>query len=216
MCNANCILFGFRALQAQDVNNRRILEIGSRSVNGSLRPIIESLMPIEYVGVDLEPGPGVDKICSVDRVVEAFGQESFDVVISTELVEHVLDWRSAVSNIKTVCRRGGMIVLTTRSVGFHYHGYPYDFWRYEPEDIRAIFHDMEILMLERDGKDSPGVFAKIRKPDDFREADLSELELYSVIERRRIRNLDARRLRRFLALLRIRTNIGGFHQRIRQ
>src|SRR2546426_1965120 len=213
MCTANCVLFGFRALTAKDVTNKRILEVGSRSVNGSLRQIVESLMPNEYTGVDLEPGPGVDMICGVERVVKTFGQASFDVVISTELLEHVLDWRSAISNIKMVCRRDGLIVLTTRSVGFHYHGYPNDFWRYGPEDIQFIFRDMEILMVERDAIESPGVFAKIRKPHDFREADISDIELYSVIERMRIKDMDVRRLRRFLSLLRIRGTVNRLCQR---
>jgi hypothetical protein len=73
--------------------------------------------------------------------------------------------------------------VTTRSIGFHYHGYPYDFWRYEPEDMRAIFVDFEIVALERD-TDAPGVFMLARKPAIFRERE-APIALYSMVARRR-------------------------------
>src|SRR2546428_3860852 len=198
VCTPGCILFGIRSLTGAEVRDKRVLEVGSRDINGSLRPIIESLAPSEYVGVDAEAGPGVDLVGKVEGIADRFGEDSFDLVISTEMLEHVRDWRIAVSNMKRVCRGNGVIILTTRSIGFQYHGYPYDFWRYEPGDVQAIFSDMEILSLERDRAKEPGVFAKIRKPTEFFECDLSSQALYSIIARERVRDIDDRVLRKFL------------------
>src|SRR5438034_7641881 len=47
VCNAACILFGFRSISASEVAGKRVLEIGSADRNGSLRPIIESYRPRE-------------------------------------------------------------------------------------------------------------------------------------------------------------------------
>ena len=200
VCNAACILFGFRSISASEVAGKRVLEIGSADRNGSLRPIIESYHPREYVGIDVEPGPGVDRVAEAGQIADVFGEDSFDLVVSTETLEHIRDWRGAVSNIKRVCRRGGVVLLTTRSIGFPYHAYPYDFWRYDPGDVRAIFSDMEIVTLEKDSEITPGVFAKIRKPLDFRENDLSNHELYSIVSGRRVRQLDGARTRKFVFL----------------
>src|SRR6266480_4576929 len=200
VCNAACILFGFRSISASEVAGKRVLEVGSADRNGSLRPIIESYHPREYVGIDVEQGPGVDRVAEAGQIAHLFGEESFDLVVSTETLEHIRDWRGAVSNIKRVCKRGGVVLLTTRSIGFPYHAYPHDFWRYDPDDLRTIFSDMEVVTLERDSEITPGVFAKIRKPADFRENDLSSHELYSIVAGRRVRQLDGTRTKKFVFL----------------
>ncbi|MGC9069640.1 MAG: class I SAM-dependent methyltransferase, partial [Thermoprotei archaeon] len=65
--------------------------------------------PKEYIGVDIEPGKFVDVVLPAERLVEHFGPESFDVVISTETLEHVQDWRLVINNMKKVLKRGGYI-----------------------------------------------------------------------------------------------------------
>lgn len=80
------------------------------------------------------------------------------------------------------------IYITTRSRGFPYHGYPYDYWRYEIYDMKKIFSDFEIIVLRKDHSD-PGVFLKARKPENYVPADLSEIALYSMILGRRTRSI---------------------------
>lgn len=124
-----------------DVGKMRVLEVGSMNVNGSVRPHVESLEPREYVGVDIGPGAGVDRVVSAHGLLEAFGAEAFDVVISTEMLEHVQDWRDAVNQMKLVLRPGGLLVITTRRPGFPRHSYPHDHWRFTPKNLRAAMVD---------------------------------------------------------------------------
>ena len=42
MCNMACITFGAKALRPAEIEGKRVLEIGSIDVNGTLRPVIES------------------------------------------------------------------------------------------------------------------------------------------------------------------------------
>jgi SAM-dependent methyltransferase len=185
MCNVAVIEFFVESVEKEEFEGKRVLEVGSKYVNGSVRPLIERfLRPGEYVGVDVEPGKFVDVVLPAERLVEHFGPESFDVVIATELLEHVQDWRLAVNNMKAVLRRGGYIYITTRSYGFPFHAYPYDFWRYEIKDMEDIFSDFEIIRLARD-HEAPGVFMKARKPFDYHPKDLQSIALYSMILGRR-------------------------------
>lgn len=191
--NTNCAKFAISSLSKKEVELRRVLEVGSFDVNGSIRPFVEIFSPGEYIGVDIAAGRGVDIVCDVKDLTDRFGAASFDIVISTELVEHVRDWRTAMHQIKAVCKPGGIILITTRSAGFPYHGHPFDFWRYEPEDMEHIFDDCIVEKLERDP--DRGVFIKARKPENFIENDLSDHKLYSIVVNRRVRDLSDRELK---------------------
>ena len=175
------------ALAPSDVRGKRVLEVGSLDVNGSVRGDIMALGPTEYVGVDLQPGRGVDVICDAGDLVARFGENAFDVVVSTELLEHARDWRRIVSNIKRVTKPDGVMIVSTRSYGVDFHRRPFDYWRYEREDFAAIFGDVLVQDLKLDPTD-PGLLIKARKPVPFVERNLDDLTLYSFLRRRRQRD----------------------------
>ena len=187
MCSETCIAFGAANLADDEVRGKSVLEVGAlvcRGTHLTLRPLLEAMRPRSYTGVDIEGGPGVDVLCDAEELRTRFGDESFDVVISTEMLEHVRDWRAVVSNLKHVLRPGGVLLVTTRSRGFPYHSWPDDHWRYELDDMAVIFGDLEIKTMEPDPAD-PGVFVKATRPAAFEEADLSHYKLYSIKKRRR-------------------------------
>lgn len=181
----------------QAVRGKKVLDVGSRNVDGSIRGIIEALDPSEYVGADIIKGPGVDVVCGAEAILAEFGPESFDIVISTEMVEHVKDWKKVISNLKNVTRREGLLLITTRSIGFPFHGFPHDYWRYEESDFNEIFSDFNIIEMEKDYL-NPGIFMLAQKPQDFAEKDLSDIRLYSMAYRDRIAEPEEARLKAFL------------------
>jgi len=184
MCNSACLQFIQDNLSRGEAKNKRVLEVGSLDVNGSPRGIIEKLLPLSYTGVDISAGPGVDEVCDVSGLAGRFGGDSFDVVISTEMLEHVRDWRTAIANLKSVLKPGGLLLITTRSEGYPYHGYPYDFWRFGEDDLRSIFSDMTVLTVASDPL-VPGIFIKAVKPLEYKEKGLSQIALYSIISKER-------------------------------
>ena len=184
MCHKTGIAFVQSALAEKDARGKAVLEVGALDVNGSVRPTVEALAPASYLGVDIEQGPGVDEVCDVTHLVDRYGSDAFDVVIASELVEHVRDWRSAFAQMKTVLRPDGVLIITTRSRGFKIHGYPYDYWRYEPEDMRVIFSDFTVDAVETD-VEAPGVFVKATKPPGWQSASLDAHALYSVVTGKR-------------------------------
>jgi len=113
----------------------RVLEVGSYNVNGSVRPLIE-LDAVTYTGTDMRPGPGVDVVCDAADVGRL---GVFDLVISTEMLEHAEDWQEALRGIVRATRLNGDILLTTRGPGAGYHAHPEDHWRFTPEILDAAF-----------------------------------------------------------------------------
>lgn len=188
MCDVNCLVWGAKHLVLAEVQGKRVCEVGSYDVNGSLRHIVQLLEPAEYVGVDIVAGPGVDVICPAQELVARLGEARFDIVLSTCMLEHVRDWKSAVSNIKRICKPNGLILIIVPYKWF-YHEYPGDFWRYSPEDLRHIYSDCSILALDHDTTALANVYAKVRKPTAFQENDLSDYCLHSVVVNHRTREI---------------------------
>ena len=71
---------------------------------------VDSLGPARYVGVDIRIGPRVDEVVDASDLVQRIGSASFDAVFTTEMLEHVRDWRTVVSNLKRVLRPGGVLL----------------------------------------------------------------------------------------------------------
>lgn len=179
MCSHACISFVVSELENVEISDKKILEVGSYNVNGTVRHDLMTREPESYIGVDIAPGNCVDQICNTYDLVDTFGENSHDIVISTEMMEHVKDWRKAIENMKLVCSPGGRILITTRSKGFPFHNYPEDWWRYEVEDMRNIFSDFEEINIISDPAD-PGVFVHVRKPESYVKNDLSLIELFQI------------------------------------
>jgi hypothetical protein len=150
-------------LTAEDVAGKRVLEVGSYDVNGSVRPYIESLEPSQYLGVDASAGPRVDQVVDCMRLCDEVGY-GWDLVVSTEMLEHVRDWRGCMWQLASAVKPNGMLLVTTRSPGFKYHPYPEDHWRYTRVAMKEI---LDALHLERealeDDPQAPGVFVLARK-----------------------------------------------------
>jgi SAM-dependent methyltransferase len=165
-----------RMVTRGEVQGKDVLEVGSYNVNGTPRDVFIPFSPKQYLGVDQGAGPGVDRVLEASNLTLALGENAFDVVISTEMLEHAQHWRQAVSNLKAVTKPGGLLFVTTRGPGFPYHGFPHDHWRFTVEDFKRIFGDMEILDVSKD-PEAPGVFLKCRKPVGFRPVDLSKIHV---------------------------------------
>ena len=114
MCRVPVFEFFIENVDKWEFEGRRVLEVGSKYINGSIRPFIERfLKPAEYIGTDIEPGKFVDVVMPAEKLLNYFGPEAFDVVICTETLEHIPDWRSAINNLKGVLKNNGYLYITT-------------------------------------------------------------------------------------------------------
>lgn len=93
-----------------------VLEFGGRNVNGGVRHII---LHTRWVSVDLANGYDVDVVANA-ATVEVDG--TFDVVVSTELLEHTPEGEGIVANAAKHLRQGGHFVATMAGPGRKPHG----------------------------------------------------------------------------------------------
>lgn len=181
MCHTSVMEFIIEEARIEEFKGKRVLEIGSRYINESVRPFIEKyLKPKEYIGIDIEKGKFVDIIFPAEKLLITSVRNLLMQQFLQKTLEHVRNWRVVIENIKKVIKKKGYLYITTRSKGFPYHDFPFDFWRYEIEDMKIIFSDFEIIKLKKDPQ-FPGVFLKARKPSNFIQKDLTDIPLYSMI-----------------------------------
>lgn len=112
----------------------RVLDIGSRDINGTLRPFAPQ--GSEYIGIDLEPGKGVDLVLK-DPYAYPFAAKSFDYIVTTSTFEHDQFFWLTFLECCRVLKDTGFIYINTPSNG-SYHGYPHDFWRFYPDSGMAL------------------------------------------------------------------------------
>lgn len=113
---------------------RRILDIGSMNINGSLRD--HARAGDEYVGVDMAAGPGVEIVLD-DPYVMPFTDRHFDAVVATSVFEHARFFWVLFVELARVCKDNGFIYLNVPSNGM-FHQYPHDFWRFYPDAGLAL------------------------------------------------------------------------------
>ncbi len=149
MCNQWCLQFSTRALGHLGASTR-MLEVGSLDVNGTVRSVLGHAVS-SYYGVDIRPGPGVDEVLDVARLSERFGAQAFDLVASTEMLEHCFDWQGALFQMMNVLGPDGVLLLTTRSPGFPLHDHPADHWRFEKQELKHLLEPVGVILeLEDD------------------------------------------------------------------
>lgn len=98
--------------------NKRVLDCGSLDINGNNRWAFKEC---QYEGVDIIEGPNVDTVSRVHKLGFMYN-ESFDVVISTEMLEHDEYWRESIKRMYAMVKPGGMLLITAGGTGRPEHG----------------------------------------------------------------------------------------------
>lgn len=115
-----------------NLEGKKILDVGSYDVNGTLKPIFDKGI---YVGLDMESGPNVDVVSDAHNI--PFENEHFDVVISSSCFEHDdMFWVTFLEMCRVV-KPGGYLYVQAPSNG-PYHGWPGDNWRFYIDSWKAL------------------------------------------------------------------------------
>jgi len=94
-----------------------------------------------YLGVDLAVGDlawdysGLDIITPLERL--CFADATFDVVVFTQVMEHVSEPSLVLAELRRVLRPGGMLILVAPQ-SWHEHQIPHDYYRYTSYGLRYL------------------------------------------------------------------------------
>jgi SAM-dependent methyltransferase len=89
-----------------------------------------------YVGLDVEPGPGVDVVVTpAERW--PFDGDRFDAVVCTQVLEHVESLEHTLGELARVTRPGGRLVVSVPFIA-NEHGTPHDYRRFTRHGLPAL------------------------------------------------------------------------------
>jgi SAM-dependent methyltransferase len=103
----------------------------------------------EYVGLDVVPGSSVDVVVSSNDRWPLL-DEHFDVLFSSQVLEHVENLEFTLLEMKRVLKKGGGAVLAFPFL-YNEHGTPWDYRRFTVHGAERLFLDFEIVQLDRLG-----------------------------------------------------------------
>ncbi len=114
-----------------------VYEFGSLLVEGSGTDAnLRSVFPRrQFIGCDMRPGPGVDRIEDLDRL--KLPDETAQTIVCVDTLEHVFNAQQAVSEMLRVLAPGGVLVVAV-PMDFRVHDYPADYWRFTPACIDRL------------------------------------------------------------------------------
>jgi len=101
----------------------------------------------DRIGFDITFRDGVNIIG--DAISLPFGDESFEFVLCTEVIEHLKEPQRAIGEMWRVLKPKGRLLLTTRFV-FPLHDTPYDYYRFTKYGLRYLLRDWKILVIEEE------------------------------------------------------------------
>lgn len=122
------------------------LEVGSKNY-GSGQEFKHFLPGKElYVGVDMEPGEGVDLVIDLTseygHIVERMGEKKYGTIFCLSVLEHCVQPFKLANNLTQLLEQGGKIIISVPFV-WKFHGYPSDYWRFTDQGVRQLFPELD-------------------------------------------------------------------------
>lgn len=119
-----------------------VLEVGSKDY-GNTQDLRSLLALPDYLGIDLESGPGVDLLLDLtadfEAIDRALGGRRFRTVICLSVLEHCANPFRMGENITRLLVPGESVVYVSVPHVWEIHAYPSDYWRFTPEAVKLLF-----------------------------------------------------------------------------
>ena len=131
----------------------RVLDVGSCGVNGTYRAHFRDSR-FDYVGLDVEPGPNVDFVPRSPYSWKEIEDDSFDVVISGQALEHIEFFWVTIGEMTRVLKKEGVLCIIAPN-GFSEHRFPVDCWRFFTDGMIALARYVNLQVLHAHTNSAP-------------------------------------------------------------
>ena len=141
------VLIDILSKYKSQIKNAIVLDYGCG--NSPYRPLLEKAGIKDYLTADL---PGNDKaglILGKNGAIPC-PDAQMDVVLSSQVLEHVADPQKYLSECHRVLKENGILILSTPAI-WRYHPDPEDFWRWTSAGLKKILENHGFILLDCTG-----------------------------------------------------------------
>jgi ubiquinone/menaquinone biosynthesis C-methylase UbiE len=121
----------------------RVLDVGCGTgallshVRRQARAPLAEMVGVDMIGPDKPLGEGIRFVCSWVEDLP-FADKSFDTVVCTHVIEHILDLRRAIAELRRITRRRLIIVVPREREGIYTFNPHLNFFPYSHSFLRAM------------------------------------------------------------------------------
>jgi SAM-dependent methyltransferase len=130
----------------------RLLDVGcgDKPYEHMFRPYVSEYIGMEYSGTFDKSAASANTSkpdIYYDGKTFPFDAGSFDTVICMHVLEHTLHPQTIMNEIGRVVRKGGLVAIGV-PFSFRLHEEPFDYFRYTPHGLRAMFEEAGLAVDE--------------------------------------------------------------------
>ena len=137
---------------------KSVVDVGSQDINGTYRPLVESMGFASYTGVDIQDAENVDIVVPEDG---PWPDIAGDVVISGQCVEHTRHPWEWIRHVSRTASPDGIVIVIAPWI-WQIHRFPLDCWRILPDGMRALLEwgNLNVLDVGISDNDCWGIAGK--------------------------------------------------------
>ena len=148
-----------KMLDKCEIKKGKVLEIGAHK-SPCIQPFPQSNFEYCIMGINENIQHNIPAMYGDITNCPHVQDNSYDVILSIDVFEHIMNPWKAASEIYRILKPKGM-VYTLTVFSWRYHKSPNDYWRFTPDALELIFSDFKTI---EKGFDHSGRRKKIKKP----------------------------------------------------
>jgi len=167
-----------RAFLENHASEDRVLDIGGGRIEKNHS--YQELFPNRFT-VDIDPERQPDLVSDAHAL--QIEDESFGVILCTEVLEHLHTPEQAISEMYRVLQPGGKLILTTRFM-YPLHDVPHDYFRYTQYGLQHLFRKWDQVTVAPESESFTAVATILQRvmfQTDLKGGKLTKGLLYGLV-----------------------------------
>lgn len=127
-----------------DSREIKVLNVGA---SGAIPDLLKKAGTFDFFSLDINPEKNPDIVCDVCNMKGVIEDNTYDVIVMMEVLEHIPDPSMAMAELKRILKPGGMLLGSTPFL-FPIHDAPHDYYRYTIYGLKHLLREYTNVAIQ--------------------------------------------------------------------